>query len=298
MIEEVKFVVTIPATTANLGPGFDSVGLALALYMKVNVTAASEWTVVYDDEEFIDLPRGQENLIVKTICEVANKFGQKINPLQLRVESEIPLGKGLGSSATAVAAGIEIANHLLVLDLSPHEKVCIGSEVEGHIDNISAALLGGTTIAYFTLNEMEIIHIPEPKVGAVILVPPKILKTEESRGLLPTELLHSESTLGSAASNVMAAAIATNDWERAGRMMEKDVFHEAYRKHLFPDFDAIRKKCKELRAYGMTISGAGPSLFIAVQQGHEKKMAEQLALHFPYYEAIAVKPSLVGTVIE
>lgn len=297
MIEDANFVVTIPATTANLGPGFDSVGLALALYMKVNVTSSSEWTVIYDDEEFMDLPRGKENLIVKTICGVADKFGQGIKPLKLQVKSEIPLGKGLGSSATAVAAGIEIANFVLKLKLSPYDKVRIGSEIEGHIDNISAALLGGTTIAYFTPNEMEIIHVPEPKVGAIILVPPKLLKTEESRGLLPNELLHAQSTLGSAASSVMAAAIATDDWEKAGRMMERDVFHEAYRKHLLPDFDEIRKVSKALGVYGMTISGAGPSLFIAVQPGLEKRVAEQLAKHFPYYEAIAVKPSIVGTVI-
>ena len=131
-----------------------------------------------------------------------------MSPLQLRIQSDIPLGKGLGSSATAIAAGIEIANHLCALKLSPKDKVLIGSALEGHADNVSAALLGGITISYFVDGEIEIIHLPEPEIGVVILVPPEALRTEESRGLLPEALPHADATAGSAASNVMIAAIA------------------------------------------------------------------------------------------
>ena len=168
---------------------------------------------------------------------------------------------------------------------------------EGHADNISAALLGGVTISYFDGVEMDIVHIPEPKMGAVILVPPEALLTEASRGLLPGQLSHAEATRSSAAGNVLSAAIARDDWEMAGRMMEKDVFHEPYRKKLFPEFDRIREVCHEYDAYGMTISGAGPSLFVAVKQGDESELAKRLAVAFPYYDCIAVKPSIAGAVI-
>lgn len=295
---EADFTVVVPATTANLGPGFDSIGLALALYMTVEVTLADTWHVQYEGEEYKDLASGEDNLIVTTIQHVARQNGGVAKPLQLHVQSDIPLGKGLGSSATAIAAGIEIADHLLSLNLSSNDKVRIGSELEGHADNVSAALLGGVTVSYFAADEMDVIHFPEPQIGAVMLVPPAALRTEESRGLLPEQLSHVEATAGSAAGNVMTAAIAIGDWETAGRMMEKDIFHEPYRKSLFPDFERIRTACRENGAYGMTISGAGPSLFVAVKQGEEAEVAKRLVTEFPYYECIAVQPSITGAVVK
>ena len=292
------FSVVVPASTANLGPGFDSVGLALGLFMKVDVSSSKMWNVTYIDEGFEGIADGDDNLIVKTIKGVAEQHNCEAPTLQLVVQSDIPLGKGLGSSAAAIAAGIEIANHLLDLDLSANDKVRIGSQLEGHADNVSAALLGGATITYFDGEEIDVVHIREPKMAAVILVPPEALLTEASRGLLPDTLTHAEASRSSAAGSLMTAAIAMDDWETVGRMMERDGFHEPYRKHLLPEFVAIRKTCKELGAVGMTISGAGPSLFVAVEQGAEIKIAEKLQIEFPYYQCIAVRPSTTGSEIK
>ncbi|MER2090164.1 MAG: homoserine kinase [Sporosarcina sp.] len=291
------FSVIVPASTANLGPGFDSIGLALDLYMTVDVSPAEVWTVTYENEGYESLSTADDNLIVKIITDVSKRYGFAAPVSQLIVRSDIPLGKGLGSSATAIAAGIEIANHLLELNLTAKQKVFLGSEYEGHADNVSAALLGGVTVSYFDGKEIDLVHIQKPNMGAVILVPPEALLTEASRGLLPEQLSHAEATCGSAAANVLAAAIVQNDWKTAGRMMEKDVFHEPYRKHLFPEFDRIREVCRDNDAYGMTISGAGPSLFIAVKPGDETELAERLSAEFPYYDCIAVKPSITGAVI-
>ena len=173
-----SFSVVVPASTANLGPGFDSIGLALNLYMTVEVTPSSVWGVTYKDDGFEDLSTGEDNLIVQTVTDIAKRKGRVASASRLIIHSDIPLGKGLGSSATAIAAGIEIADQLLELNLSAKEKVLLGSGYEGHADNISAALLGGVTISYFDGVEMDIVHIPEPKMGAVILVPPEALLTE------------------------------------------------------------------------------------------------------------------------
>jgi homoserine kinase len=281
-----------------MGPGYDSVGMALSLYMTVEVKEALEWNVHYDGEEYEGLATDETNLIVQTIKDVAGRHGKKIRPYALRVTSDIPLGKGLGSSATAIAAGIEIANELLDLSLSSKEKVRIGSEIEGHSDNVAAALLGGVTVAYFIENELEVIQLPQPEIGVIILTPPKALKTSESRGLLPQELPHSVASAGNAASNVMLTAISLGDWELVGKMMEKDVFHEQYRKPLLQDFDEIRAFCHTLGAYGMTISGAGPSLFVAVKEGSQEEIAKQLENKFPYYRAIASTPSQIGSTIQ
>lgn len=291
------FSVVVPASTANLGPGFDSVGLALGLYMTVNVKGNATWEVTYNSEEYSGIANGENNLIVTTVINVAERYGKKPPTLLLTVESNIPLGKGFGSSATAIAAGIEIANQVLELGLGDREKVMVGSQIEGHADNVSAALLGGAVVSYFDGKRIDYIHIEKPTVGIVVLVPPKVLPTEDSRSLLPDNISHKEATRSSASSSVLSAALATNDWKTIGRMMEKDGFHEPFRKHLFPSFEEIRQYSKELGAYGMTISGAGPSLFIAAPIGKEDGIADELAKQFPFYKSIATQPSKTGTIV-
>lgn len=289
-----EFSVTVPASTANLGPGFDSIGLALDLHMFVHASPAAEWLVEYKDSGYQGIASGADNLIVATAQAVADKYGQPLPNAKLVVETEIPLSRGLGSSASAIAAGIEIADRLAGLKLPMKEKLRIGTEMEGHPDNISASLLGGLTISYFDEDDLEIVHIPEVEIGVVILVPPTEFLTSESRNLLPETLSHKTATRGSASGNVMAAALARGDWKTAGRMMQKDVFHEPYRKERFPDFDAIQQGCLELGVYGAAISGAGPSLFIAVEKGYEKEVATQLEEKFPHYECLVTRPSAHG----
>ena len=286
--------IRVPATTANLGPGFDCAALALTLYMEVEVEKADAWEVVYEGEEYAGLAGGEENLIVRTMQETARQCGAEAAPCRLTVRSDIPLGKGLGSSATAVAAGIEAADHLYVLGLSVEEKARIGSGIEGHADNVVAAIMGGAVFSHYRDGELETVHIPHPHVGAVILVPDRPLATEESRGLLPDTLRHADAVCGSAANGVMAAAIAVNDWELAGRMMERDVFHEPYRTRLFPDFDQIRCFAREAGAYGTAVSGAGPSVFVLTGAGSENVIAERLAGKFLSYRPIAVRASSTG----
>lgn len=298
MMSNPGFSVIVPATTANLGPGFDSVGLALDLYMSVDVTAHSEWTVIYEEEAFQGLVSDEQNLIVQTIIEVAKRYHKEIAPLQLRVKSDIPLGKGFGSSASAIAVGIVIADHLLELELTDRDKVLLGSELEGHADNVSAALLGGAVIAYFEADEIDYIHVKQVDAMFVVLVPPKEFKTSEARGLLPNELSHEKAVRSSSASAVLTVALAQNDWKTVGKMMEKDHLHEPYRKTLFPHYDDIRMFCKDVGAYGMTISGAGPSLIVTVEEGTEEEIVQELTSRFPYYYSFPVRSSNVGANIQ
>ncbi|ANU10280.1 homoserine kinase [Planococcus antarcticus DSM 14505] len=289
-----EFSVTVPASTANLGPGFDSIGLALDIYMLVHASPATAWLVEYKDPAYQQIASGTDNLIVTTAQAVADKYGHPLPTAKLMVDTDIPLSRGLGSSASAIAAGIEIADRLIGLQLPMKEKLRIGTELEGHPDNISASLLGGLTISYFDEEDLEIVHVPEVEIGVVILVPPTEFLTVESRNLLPEVLAYKTTIRGSAAGNTMAAALVRGDWKVAGRMMQKDVFHEPYRKDHFPDFDAIQQSCLELDVFGSAISGAGPSLFIAVKKGQEKRVAAQLAAKFPLYECLAIRPSSTG----
>lgn len=288
------FTVTVPASTANLGPGFDSIGLALDFHLSIHVSEYPEWVVEYINEDYQHLPQSSNNLIVATAEKVASKYGKRLQPAKLLIETDIPLGRGLGSSASAIAGGIEIADRLLGLNLEMAEKVRIGTELEGHPDNISASLLGGVTISYADADELAVVHVPQADIGVIILVPPAVFLTSESRGLLPETLEYRNAISSSAAANVVSAAIARGDWQTAGRMMEKDEFHEPYRKGKFPGFEEIRSTSREAGAYGSAISGAGPSLLIMVEKGREQEIAQTLSERFPHYECLVTKPAETG----
>jgi len=288
------FSVRVPASTANLGSGFDSIGLALDLYLEIHVSHAAAWSVEYLTESYQSLSGTSDNLLITTIQFVANRYGKGMPTAKLAVETDIPLGRGLGSSASAIAAGIEIADRLLALELSMQEKLIIGTELEGHPDNISASLLGGLTISYWDGEEVAVNHITDVDIAVIILVPSAEFLTAESRGLLPQELPYAAAIRSSAAANVFSAAVARGDWKTAGRMMENDEFHEPFRKSRFPNFAEIRKTCRDYGAYGSAISGAGPSLFIAVEPGRELQLASALKEQYPHYESLITKPALSG----
>lgn len=290
-----EFSVRVPASTANLGPGFDSIGLALDLHLTVHVSTAPEWKVEYADQAYKQLDGGRDNLIVSTALAVAQQAGRQDLPAAaLHVETDIPLGRGLGSSASAIAAGIEIADRLLGLNLSMDEKLRVGTDMEGHPDNISASLLGGLTVSYFDDSMLEVVHVPEVPISVIILVPPNELLTVESRGLLPDSFSRESAVRGSAASNVLSAALIKGDWQTAGRMMGKDQFHEPFRKSRFPGFEEIQQSCQQAGAFGSAISGAGPSMFIAVPPEAEQELAKLLANRFPHYECLVTRPAASG----
>lgn len=289
-----QFSVVVSATTANLGPGFDSVGIALSAYMTVEVCASDEWEVIYQESNFQDLATDKTNLIIQTIMNVAQRYKRQVSPQRLSISSSIPLGKGFGSSASAIAAGIVIADELLCLQLNDEQKVLLGCMYEGHADNVSAALLGGVVINYFDGKIVEYLHVTEADVAFVALIPPEILKTTESRGLLPTTLPHEEAVRSSTANGLLTAALIQNNWQLVGKMMEKDLLHERFRKEILPYFDEIRHTSQREDVYGMSISGAGPSIIIAVKRGEEESVKKTLTEMYPYYEGMILYPSLKG----
>lgn len=288
------FTVIVPASTANLGPGFDSIGLALDLQLTIHVSRAEQWHVEYKDDSYSHLAGAAQNLIVEAAMHTASKLGRTLPPAKLVVETDIPLGRGLGSSASAIAGGIEICVRLLGIDMPMKEKVAIGTEMEGHPDNISASLMGGLTISYADGDDLEVVHIPDAAIGVVLMVPPTEFLTSESRGLLPESLAYGTAIRSSAAGNVLAAALVRGDWRIAGRMMEKDAFHEPFRQSRFPDFSGIRQACRAAGAYGSAISGAGPSLFIVAPEGREQEICNSLSEQFPHYDCSFTKPSASG----
>ncbi|MFC6170216.1 homoserine kinase [Loigolactobacillus jiayinensis] len=249
--------IQVPATTSNLGPGFDSCGLALALYLRIQVGAESaHWELQHNLGPLI--PSDQENLIVKTALAVAGK--QPLTPHQLSVMSDIPVQRGLGSSAAAVVGGIELANRLANLNLSIDEKITLATNFEHHPDHVAPAIRGNFVTAAMIDDHVYSVRHFFPDSDFVIYIPREQLPAVKSREVLPQALNYSQAVAGSAIANVMIAAILNGDLTLAGTMMEHDLLQERYRDNFVPFLKQMRTTAKDLGAYGTFISGAGPAI--------------------------------------
>ncbi|HGE5781200.1 homoserine kinase [Bacillus pseudomycoides] len=289
----IPFKVRVPASTANVGPGFDSVGIALSLYLEVAVKEQSaHWHVIHSFDSSI--PNDERNLIVSTALKVCPSLSSYI----IEVTSNIPLTRGLGSSASAIVAGIELANELGELHLTTDEKVHLATSFEGHPDNVAASILGGTVIGAIDGNHVSVVRIESKELGVISLIPDEELNTNKSRSVLPETFQFHDAVRASAVSNVLVAALCQKKWEIVGEMMERDQFHEPYRSQLVPFLHAVRMYAKKFGAYGTALSGAGPSLFILTPYEKREEVAEQLAKVFPAMQVCELEIDHEGTVVK
>lgn len=251
--------IKVPATTANLGPGFDSCGLALSLYLELDVTPADTWFIEHQLGDGI--PTDASNLIIETALALA----PHIQPQHLVMRCDIPSTRGLGSSAAAIVAGIELANQLGELKLSSEEKMRIATNIEGHPDNVAPAVFGGLVIAVQLGEETRYTRHNFPNCDIVAFIPQTELATTLSRSVLPEELPYGTAVKASAISNVMLSSLLSGDLKQMGEMMAQDLFHEHYRKSLVPQLELLRERVKTFDAYGCCLSGAGPTVLILSQ---------------------------------
>ena len=249
--------ISVPATSANLGPGFDSVGLAVSRFLKIEVLNPLEKWVIHHDLGS-DVPSDENNLLIQTALQVE----PNLTPHEIKMTSDIPLARGLGSSSSVIVAGIELANQLAHLALSDAEKLAIASEVEGHPDNVAPAILGGLVIAHSAAGETHYVAAKMPETGLLAFIPDYELKTSDSRNALPDAFDYKASVAASSVANVAIAALLTGDMTLAGQLMSQDKFHEPYRRHLVPEFEKIRTIASDKGAYVTYLSGAGPTVMV------------------------------------
>jgi homoserine kinase len=280
MKEDEMLKIVVPASTANLGPGFDSIGLAVSRYLTLEVTLSNRWTFVPCSSEVKSIPTDEENLIFQVAEQLARKYGKTLPSCLVNVYSDIPFTRGLGSSAAAIIAGIELANELAGLSLTMEEKARFASCFEGHPDNVGASLYGGLVIGSHRKNETNIVHINNIDFDLVAVIPCYELKTAEARSVLPAHFSRHDAVEASSVSNVFIAALLTGNWSLAGRMMDCDVFHQPYRKDLIPELQSVRAVAKKYGAFGVALSGAGPTVLCFSEPGKGKELHEQLLQHF------------------
>ncbi len=248
--------IIVPATSANIGPGFDSVGVALSKYLTIEVVKESDEWFIEHDLDFV--PEDKDNLLIKT----ALKVSQHLQPHHIKMTSEIPLARGLGSSSSVIVAGIELANQLGKLGLSDEEKLKWATDIEGHPDNVAPAIFGNLVIASYVNRKPTAVVADFPETAFIAFVPSYQLRTSDSRGILPNQLSHKKAVAASSIANVAVAALLTGDMVKAGQAIESDMFHEQYRQRLVHEFYPIKKIGQEEGAYATYLSGAGPTVMV------------------------------------
>ena len=262
--------ITVPATSANIGPGFDSVGVALSKYLTIEILEKSEKWVVEHDLEFV--PNDERNLLIKT----ALKVSKNLPPHRIKMTSDIPLARGLGSSSSVIVAGIELANQLGHLNLSKDDKLRFAINFEGHPDNVAPAIFGNLVIASYVNREVSAIVTDFPDVAFLAFIPNYQLRTSDSRGILPNQLSHKKAVAASSIANVAIAALMKGDMVTAGKAIESDLFHEQFRQRLVHEFYPIKQLAKEVGAYATYLSGAGPTVMTLLSEDKLDEMVAKL----------------------
>ncbi|MDN3019299.1 homoserine kinase [Paenibacillus sp. BSR1-1] len=275
-----RFIIEVPASTANLGPGFDSIGLALDLYLTLEVEGSSRWEFYSTSDELKQFPNDEQHFIGQVAINTAEKYGKVLSPCKVTIKSEIPLARGLGSSASAIVAGIELADRIGELGLTKQEKLLISTEMEGHPDNVGASIYGGLVIGCYQKNEVDILNFANLSFEVVVAVPQEILLTKDSRDVLPEAFSRQEAIEASSTANLLVAALLSQNWEVAGKMMEQDLFHQPYRKPLISFYEEVEQVAKSNGAFGVALSGAGPSVICFTEKGQGKLLSQVLQSEF------------------
>lgn len=263
--------IIVPATSANVGPGFDSVGVAVTKYLEIQVCEErEEWMIEHQLGKWI--PRDERNLLLK----IALQIVPDLQPRRLKMVSDIPLARGLGSSSSVIVAGIELANQLGNLKLSKHEKLQLATKIEGHPDNVAPAIYGNLVIASSVEGQVSAVVAPFPECAFLAYIPNYELRTRDSRGVLPKKLSYKEAVAASSIANVAIAALLTGDMVKAGQAIESDLFHERYRQELVREFATIKKVAKKNGAYATYLSGAGPTVMVLAEPDKMPKIKAEL----------------------
>ena len=255
--------IIVPATSANVGPGFDSVGIAVTRYLTIEVLeSADAWLIEHDLGAGI--PTDEKNLLLQTALSISTDM----QPHRIKMTSEVPLARGLGSSSSVIVAGIELANQLANLQLSDAEKLRIATEIEGHPDNVAPAIFGNMVIASYIGEDVQYVTADFPSCDLVAFVPSYQLKTSDSRNVLPKEWSYKEAVAASSVANVAIAALLKGDLLTAGRSIESDHFHERYRQSLVKEFPQVKEVAHAHGAYATYLSGAGPTIMNLLAPEH------------------------------
>jgi homoserine kinase len=256
--------VRVPATSANLGPGFDVLGLALGLYNDIVYEEADRVSITVEGEGAGRLDPGAGNVVARAARMAHEAAGRSFTGAAIHCVNRIPVARGLGSSAAAWVGGLVAANATLGSPLDRDAVLALACRAEGHPDNVAAALLGGLTVSCVSGERVTAVSLPVPAaLGWVVLVPGIESATREARALLPDTVTRADAVFNLQRTGLLLAALASGRVDVLAVAME-DRLHQPQRQALFPWMEAARRAALDAGALGCVLSGAGPSLLAAV----------------------------------
>lgn len=260
IINPAHFRIRVPATTANLGPGFDCLGMALNLYNEFHVMRIEKGPSVITGGGLCEGLSTTENIFFDAFNRLFKLARTKPIPVHVHVEAEIPMARGLGSSATAIAAGVLAANLMLDHRFTMDQLLLEASREEGHPDNVAPALLGGLVAATFTGDHVVVHHAdPHSKWRLAVLIPSYELATEKARRAIPKTIPHKDAVFNLTRVPLVMECLIRGRHEDL-RVVLDDRLHEPYRKKLIRGWDAIRAAALDSGAASTFLSGAGPTI--------------------------------------
>jgi homoserine kinase len=263
------FTVRVPASSANLGPGFDALGLALGIYLTCRFRSSEKLDIRASGRDAQCISTGPDNLIWQTALAVAERHNLVMPPIRLEIANDIPIGKGMGSSAAALTAGVIIADRMLGLNWKPLRVLDEAARLEGHPDNVAACTLGSIVASAMDSGGVaRAVRLDLPqRFGVAVVVPDFDLPTAKSRGVLPVCYSKEDAIFNIQRAALLVAALATGATSAFPAALE-DRFHQPYRVSLVPGLEEVLK----LRAPGLlgcALSGAGPSILVFHERGSE-----------------------------
>ncbi|ABS34291.1 homoserine kinase [Clostridium botulinum] len=289
--------VRVPATSANIGPGFDCLGVAVNMYNKFFVEEIEEGLIF---EGCADKFKNENNLIYVAMKKCFDKIGYKPTGLRIKIESDIPVSRGLGSSAACVVGGIVSANELAGGALNKKELLDLAVEVEGHPDNVNPAFCGGMTASIS--DNREVIY-SKVKVSEGIkfcaLIPDFTLSTEKARAVLPKSIDYKDGIFNVGRTALMISALNNGDFHLI-KYACKDKLHQDYRAKLIENFYSIKKQCEKLNSLGVFLSGAGPTIMVMLREEDKdfsKNIKSFLETLKNKWEVRELKIDKLGTVV-
>ena len=282
-----KVSVKVPATTANLGPGFDSIGLALPIFNTITVEetimpgTGIEINIIDEtnEQDIISIPTDENNVVYKAIELLYNSIGQTPSELKITIKTQIPIARGLGSSAAVIVGGLIAANELLGKPADEAALLSIATEIENHPDNITPAVVGGFVVSSLE-DDGSVVYskMTWPKDWNItVCIPDYELSTSIARSVLPQEVPMKDAIFNLKHVGMLVQAVNTHD-EKLMKIALHDRLHQPYREKLVPGFREISEALKhEDNVLGVVISGAGPSILVISSGNHLDKIKETVS---------------------
>ena len=283
-----NIVVKVPATSANMGPGFDSLGIALDVWNEVRISKGP-FSIKIDGTGEEELPKDTSNLVYKSFCKVFEEIDEIVPEVKLSCTNRIPLTRGMGSSSAALIGGLMSGNAMAGSPLSTSEILNIGAKIEKHPDNVAPALLGGVQIGIYDQEKLITANVPFPEdLRVVLYVPNQVMPTDQARNILAPKVAREDAVYNIGRSALLVQSLVTGDLQNL-KYATQDMLHQPQRQKQFFPMKNIIKAAMEAGAFGAFLSGAGSSI-LAFTKGREYTIGYEMA-------DAAMKSGLDGDII-